>query len=672
MLASIYQAIPLGFLKLTHFGCRYRYCRVQLASRFGSKGPRHWTSLLGHVLGPTNIRHLFRRVPFFLRSIDFGNRFRHRPMLNNPNFKYDVDEAAVFVLSAWRELFDGFTPDSNQPRLHNVISLVDELVTVSELWANSPYLKVHAEKIQQELAKLIDAERDILDHLPGFRSRCKCLTKAKTSGAIISGGKILLEQRDEYWNCFATLARAAIAGLPQEKENAFLFIRRLATFAFQNGKEDDDVWRPFEDSSHATVIELFDQMIQVTKESAQDYIVLLAVIGNPPGMNSIARLRGFEVVSPKILPDDFLKTVGTSNEKTLYIQQVIQAVSIRRAVSEARKNIGVDSGLVSLYKNPDDGIRIHPAALVSMNRRARTFIQSEQAFRRLRPRRDATNRIKEASGLIQNSSETDPRLLAAVEQLALASASSDSRTRYVNLWAALETLAGVHEGATTISKVCGMVVPLIISRHVHRTTRYLTILLDKYKQNEGVTHFGPAFPKLKGKVSQEKLLLVLASPKDDPKIDGLLTAIKHPLLRWKIFQSWKLFHEPKKLEKSLRESHERLDWHLCRIYRARNMLVHEGVESPSIVLLLDNLQNYLSTLVQRLIHELQLRPDWSIRQVVEHWHGRMNHIFFELRNSNFPLLMTNDFLEEITRPQRIWVEAEQHQITTQKDNKLKN
>ena len=68
-------------------------------------------------------------------------------MLNNPNFEFDNDESAVFVLSAWAELFNGFTPDSHQPRLHNVPSLVEELVTIAELWANTPYLKIHTKTI---------------------------------------------------------------------------------------------------------------------------------------------------------------------------------------------------------------------------------------------------------------------------------------------------------------------------------------------------------------------------------------------------------------------------------------------------------------------------------------------------------------------------------------------
>lgn len=575
-------------------------------------------------------------------------------MLNNPNFKFDTDESEVFLLSAWHELFNGFTPDSYQPRLHNVPSLVAELVSISKLWANKDHLKIHRETIQKELKKAMLAESDLLSHLPVYRTRCESLVNAKEADEIICGGNILRELHDEYWECFISLAKKAINQLPVKKADALRFIRRLATFAFQNGKEDDDAWRPFESCANQNAAELVNQMIEVTQSSQQVYVIALAVIGNPSSIKSIARSRGFKLASPKHLPEEYVRKVDSSNSKTQYIEQNVKAVSIRRAVAEARKNVSVDIGLVSLYTNPDDGIRLHPAALVSLNGPAKTFIQSEQAFRRLHPRRDAAARIKSASGLILNASSTDRRLLAAVEQLALASASSDSRNRFVNLWAALETLAGTHEGPSAMKRVCGLIVPLITSRHIHRTTRYLTILVEKYRREFGTKDFGPGFSSRKRKLKQDDMLLVLASPACNPKISGLLAAVKHPLLRWKIRQCWEYFSKPQELAKKLGESKDRLEWQIARIYRARNMLVHEGAETPFIVPLLDNLQNYLSTLVQRLIHELELHPDWTIRQVVEYWNGRMNHIFVELKCRGGVELMTDDFLEQVKHPKKIW------------------
>ena len=222
------------------------------------------------------------------------------------------------------------------------------------------------------------------------------------------------------------------------------------------------------------------------------------------------------------------------------------------------------------------------------------------------------------------------------------------------MWAALETLAGAHEGATAIERVTESIVPLMISRHVHRTTRYLTILADRYVNQQKEEDLGPGLSRLpKRRVPQDQMLLTLASPDEDPKISGLLTAIKDPYFRFKIYQAWKIFHNPKEVKKQLEKSKRRLSWHLARIYRERNLLVHQGIESEYITPLLDNLQNYLVTLVQRIIHELQANPEWSIRQIIEYWNGRMNHVLDSLGKEKC-LLQTSDFLEDIVDPRLVW------------------
>jgi hypothetical protein len=44
--------------------------------------------------------------------------------------------ASAFLLQAWQELFDPFTPDSYQPRLHHTASLVEKLENIAG-WAET-------------------------------------------------------------------------------------------------------------------------------------------------------------------------------------------------------------------------------------------------------------------------------------------------------------------------------------------------------------------------------------------------------------------------------------------------------------------------------------------------------------------------------------------------------
>lgn len=61
-----------------------------------------------------------------------------------PDIPDESDQSgSVFLLAAWQELFYGFTPDSFQPRLHNVASLVEELVDIGKLWQREPRFASH-------------------------------------------------------------------------------------------------------------------------------------------------------------------------------------------------------------------------------------------------------------------------------------------------------------------------------------------------------------------------------------------------------------------------------------------------------------------------------------------------------------------------------------------------
>jgi hypothetical protein len=335
----------------------------------------------------------------------------------------------------------------------------------------------------------------------------------------------------------------------------------------------------------------------------------------------------------------------------MFVERDVDAASIRNAVTTSRKQLSIATGLVSLYKNTQS-LHVHPTALVRGDGVNVLFSQSEQAFRRLHPRSRAALDIREGLLLLKEHA-VDERLLGAIELLSLASSNSDSRVRLINLWSAIETLSGGHEAKTTLDRVSALLVPLIISRHVGRTTRYLAIETQQLGSLLAEFGYGVGFSRSNERfVSPQDMLKTLASPRDSQPIRDLLKFAQHPLLRYRIFRVWRTFHDPRELRSRLMKSKERLEWHLARIYRARNLLVHQGEESPFLVPLLDNLQNYLSMAVQRLIHELKKHPAWDVRHAIEYWNGKMMHLFGSLEQCP-GVLTVDDFIDD-SSTENIW------------------
>ncbi|MFN7291037.1 MAG: hypothetical protein ACK5T6_10665, partial [Pirellula sp.] len=420
-------------------------------------------------------------------------------------------------------------------------------------------------------------------------------------------------------------------------------LRNLATFALQKGKEDDDVWLPLSKDENRNPQDIFSDMVKLTREGKKSYNCTFTVTGTHDGLHSVVNKLKYKVVRASELSKEYLGQIDSTGKNCLHIQICVRSHSIRSAVAEARRRLSHCIGYVSLYTNPP-ALRIESKAFVTVGGLDQVFVQNEQAFRRLHRRTRAKSDISE---LVKHISKRrlDKRLLAAIEQLALASGSSDPRTRFITLWSAMETLAGAHEGETTMERVSNLVVPLVVSRHIHRTTRYLSIQIQKFSEEFNISNLGPGLSTRSGFVLQEDVLRTLTSPNCSPEMIGVLNAINHPLLRCRLFTTWKLFHCPKRLRNKLKGSEQRIGWQLARIYRARNALVHEGEEVKFIVPLLDNLQNYLSMVVQRIVHESKSHPNWTIRGILEFWKGRMQHAYRCLDECP-QQLNTRDFLEK--------------------------
>ena len=152
-------------------------------------------------------------------------------------------------------------------------------------------------------------------------------------------------------------------------------------------------------------------------------------------------------------------------------------------------------------------------------------------------------------------------------------------------------------------------------------------------------------------VHPEQILKLLCEPKDSKGILGLFALVaQHPLLLYRVNEAWKIFHDPVKLQKDLKRSSEGLSWHLWRIYRARNLLVHQGVEHDCLPQLSNHLQQYFSWTLSRILHGLTLGNQWSARDSWYYWKSKSDHVVESLGRDPRCLLMEDMFPEDLSHP----------------------
>jgi hypothetical protein len=237
-------------------------------------------------------------------------------------------------------------------------------------------------------------------------------------------------------------------------------------------------------------------------------------------------------------------------------------------------------------------------------------------------------------------------VISALELHNVALKTADSRLRLVNLWSSLECLASVVSGNTTMERVVAFSVDLLTWQKIDKVLRYFAISLRLWRKNLGINDDCPFILKGDGYVSPERLVQILASGDCNYIKKHVIEPVaSNTLLLFRANQCYDMFKNPKALYSNLEASKTRLIWHLWRIYRARNLIVHEGSNVESLSLLADHLQHYVSWLLSRIIHGLSFGDDWTAFDSWRFWHARGSFVL-EMLEKNQKNLTVRDFFSK--------------------------
>lgn len=152
--------------------------------------------------------------------------------------------------------------------------------------------------------------------------------------------------------------------------------------------------------------------------------------------------------------------------------------------------------------------------------------------------------------------------------------------------------------------------------------------------------------EVKGKNEIEKMIALLVLPEYAQNKQRLEAAIyNYPLLRYRIEHYAEQFSDRSKVKNVLEKHRKRLEWQIMRIYRNRNMIVHDGSHFPYIDLIVQNLHFYVDNLIDTII--FYIGKGYSSLEVV---YSILSHYEFEHQlllekkdNNKKPLQLGDDF-----------------------------
>jgi hypothetical protein len=554
-----------------------------------------------------------------------------------------ANEGSAFLLLAWNELFAADTPDSFQPKLMNCPSLLEELRLIAERASRSPRWEKHVRKIQEELGSVCEADQNFLDAAPRLRWSLQKLCEKGNLSEVVSVARILGPNLQDYELQVNRMLLASVADLPKAKGTVLSALRRLATIALRKGRSEEDfsfLMRP--EYLNRTPEEILNLIIRAINAPSKEYLCILAVKGKPEELQAVARKAGFQLQSQRDIPvqadgEQFLEVTKGAVWLSMHVQASKPLEAARLAVRRLRPALDI----FNFYQH--DALAFFDEVLVLTGGTEPTLVKPQKQWLwQVRRSRDARKLTKE---LLASASEERlvGQVLNALEHYSVAQTSTISRVKLANLWSALECLAAGDTAESVIASVCETIAPAVAWRRTGKILSYTAKSLHEFRSVAGGS-LGAGFPVEEGGLPSERLLLALARPEGHPAPEDLQQFVAtHPLLRFRVFSLWKTFSVPKDLAAELKLSRKRIEWHLYRIYRARNLLVHEGQEVADVPHLLENLHYYFCAALSRVLHGMNLNPAWDVPDSIVHWRMRYEYTVSSLE-SRPQILQVSDLL----------------------------
>lgn len=197
-------------------------------------------------------------------------------------------------------------------------------------------------------------------------------------------------------------------------------------------------------------------------------------------------------------------------------------------------------------------------------------------------------------------SESFYRFNRSAELHALALGSDSVENQLINLWIALESLVPTKDddNISQIEHISKSIMPFLNLGYIRKITTRLS--KDLLLWNVGKTK--EIFREIDGSGVLEKTCHLLALEKYESLRAELANSLGDFHLLYERYKYLEfLFSSPSNLISSLEAHSQRVDWQIRRIYRARNMIVHDGVTPSYVEILIENTHDYLDSIFSSLM-----------------------------------------------------------------------
>ena len=332
-------------------------------------------------------------------------------------------------------------------------------------------------------------------------------------------------------------------------------------------------------------------------------------------------LKYFKEINVKTPSNDIKKKLNLKHRGDCIVEVVVENVDKHQAANAAYVYINTIIGLhrISQHHKP---IYIKPIAQVNEIDEEYIVISTKiiKMGNNILLRANNENQIQSYFFDKQLLNKIDPpeTFFRAVSLHNNALDSKEPTNQLLDLWTAVETLIGFRSGdEDKINVVCDILTSILnrtyLYSHITQLHKDIMAVCGKNGEDTLSSIAGEEQPVWK----LAKILSVKDCQEDYDKLYHLCE--EYPLLQYRMeYFSKKVFVNSESVYKELVRHKAKLRWHIMRIYRNRNMIVHNGEYMPYLNVILGNLHYYIDAMFDLLIEYYHLE--------IEHNHNIFYHV----------------------------------------------
>lgn len=542
---------------------------------------------------------------------------------NNWNYTPDIESLAFFS-NLVDEMTFNYTTDSFKAPALNVISLMQEtLSTIIDVdsgnIANAALVSIFEEltdAMKNDQAFIETLKNKKLDYLVSNTNFKE--TPIKVTANILT---ILLEKNNIAKEYSDYLKRELIRLIKEtnHKKDIEQYTRSLITQLRNDGYSDDYLYFSNYDFffgkeriiESKDIIDDYFQMFDSREYEYEVYFIGHKLVGDIETNDEYDVVDGINNENANQIINRYIRRKsGTSK----FLKFALQSKDPYSARLEALRRLRKHFSLLNLYHHKYM-LDINPNCLVydRINDKAIVIKDTTRAILKCKDQRirKAIENHRETISKMHFDETSTLRVFNALKLHDEAIADMNLENQYINLFTAIEVLIpkDIKSNKDRILQIYDTLVPYLCVNYYQKLLDSLLQSLLLWNRTETLNRLGEVE---EGNNNIEKLAVLMVLSKYDSngannlpldKLYAKLKEDKYTLMLNRMNKFHKILNNKRELLNFLQRHEKRLKWHIDRIYRVRNNIVHAGKSPKYLGTLVENLHSYLDILLNQLIYD---------------------------------------------------------------------